>query len=376
MHKKIALGLLLIVLYIFSITLYKNCEYNWDMIPYTSLMLMIEEQDFNKVHKLTYENIKKEAGVDVFNESISPSPDNPKFRPAMYKDTKAYKEIISLYDIKPLYVFISWCFYKSGFQLIASTVAASVFSYFMIGLLLFIWMSKRLNPYLSLILTICLIGTDTLVDGARYSNPDCLGAMIFFYGTYFLIEKKNYIVSVLLIGLSLLVRPDNVILSGVLFACFFLLGKKWSEISLMKFIMITLVLLIFYSIPKLWTENPGYRVLFYHTFYEYFIYPVSEGHPVTFSQYFNILKSHLFHIFKEPYIIYLFFGLLIFIHLRRNQLSFSNLSITEVTFIAILFATLVRFIIYPFMWPGYWIGYYLLSIMVTIRYLHEYKEAR
>lgn len=376
MHKKIALGILIVVLSVFSTTLFKNCEYNWDFIPYTSLILMIEEDDFNKVHKETYENIKNEAGIDVFNSCVNPSPDNPEYRPAMFKDTKAYKEIISLYDIKPLYVLISWFFYKLGFQLIEATVATSVFSYFMIGLLLFFWMGKRLNPYLSLILTVFLIGTDTLVDGARYSNPDCLGAMIFFYGTYFLIEKNNYLFSVLLIGLSLLARPDNAILSGVLFGCFFLLGKNWSKLSILKFIGITLTLLIFYSIPKLWTENPGYRILFYHTFYEYFIYPISEGHPVTFSQYFEILKSHLFHIFKEPYIIYLFFGLLIFIHLRRNKLSFSNLSITDVTFIAILLATLVRFIIYPFMWPGYWIGYYLLSVMVTIRFLHEYKELK
>lgn len=376
MHKKIALGLLLIVLSVFSTTLYKNCEYNWDFIPYTSLMLMIEEDDFNKVHKLTYENIKKEAGIDIFNDSVNPSPDNPEYRPTMYSDTKAYKEIISLYDIKPLYVFVSWCFYKSGFQLIEATVATSVFSYFMIGLLLFIWMSKRLNPYLAVLLTIFLMGTDTMVDGARYSNPDCLGAMIFFYGTYFLIEKNNYWLSVVLIGLSLLARPDNAIISGVLFFCFFIFGKKWSNISIAKFSLTVLTLLVFYSIPKLWTENPGYRVLFYHTFYKYFTNPVTEGFPITFEQYFAILKSHLFHIFKEPYIIYLFFGLLIFTHLRKSQLSLSNLSITEVTFIAILLATLVRFIIYPFMWPGYWIGYYLLSIMITIRYLHEYKEVR
>lgn len=360
----------LFILSAFTGVLSQKSEYNWDFIPYVALELKLDGQNETNQHKLAYQELKTHMPEKI-KTHINPNTDQKKFRNHMYTNPKAFQELLSLYDIKPFYVLTCYAFYKLGSPLIESTVFPSLLGYFGLGLLFFFWISRYTPWWLALVLCTFLLGTDSLVDGARYSNPDCYGAFLTILGFYLLIERKKWWLALFFLGLAILTRPDAIILVGFVFMGIALFIKHRFQVNYISIVLSFVFIVGCYLLPKLWTLNPGYRVLFVHTFYEYFLFPVSQNRSVTLGEYFFILKSHAFHLFKEPLIIYVFFALACVVLARRNEFSLFSLKLEDVLIFSILAAFLFRFIIYPFMWPGYWLAYYYLLAILSIKILSK-----
>jgi hypothetical protein len=371
--KKIFFILFLAVLSFFTYRLEQEPSFNWDMIPYMALELKIDGYTDKAQHKLAYEELKK-ISPEIYKNCTTPGGHYQEFRQHMYTHPDAFKELLSMYDIKPAYVVAAYLFWKTGaYNLAYSTFMPNILGFFCIGLIFYFWCSRYLSGILSFLLSTMLMASDSLHHAARLSNPDLFGAFLLFLGFFILFEYRKLFFAAIIISISLLARPDGIILAGISYGFILLFqrktfGVKWSIFGLSLTIMIAA-----YLLPKLWTQNPGYGVLFYHTFYKYFSYPVSDSHSVTFSEYIFVLQRNAFHLLKEPLVLYLFFTCLIFFYTRK-AFNPMHLKIEEFMFFSVIIAFIIRFIIYPFMWPGYWLTYYFLLTIVSIKSLTSYKK--
>jgi hypothetical protein len=371
--KKIFFVLFLAVLSFFTYRLHQEPSLNWDVLPYMALELKMDGHDTKEQHQLAYEALKR-TSPETFKQCTYPGGEYEEFRAHMYTHPDAFQELLSMYDIKPAYVaacYVAWQYF--GYDLAYSTYVPNILAFFCIGLIFFMWASRYLSGALTFLLGCMIMASDSLHHAARMSNPDLFGAALLLFGLYILFEFKKTLLAAIFVGLSILARPDGIILAGMCYGFIFLLQRKAFNFK-WAYVFLSFGLIIgAYLLPKTWTQNPGYGVLFYHTFYKYFLYPVSQNHGITFAEYFFVLQRNAFHFFKEPLVLYLFFTNLVFFYTRRgfNPLS---LKIEEVMFFAITAAYIIRFIVYPFMWPGYWLTYYFLLAIIAIKSLVSYRQ--
>lgn len=124
--------------------------------------------------------------------------------------------ILNNYRIKPLYVILIVLLHRLGLSYITSTLIPSWISFFLIGILVFYWSSQKFKPVAALVISIILMLITPSIILARLSTPDALSnlfILICFYRIYF---GKNYYWTALFLFLSLLIRLDNFISTGIM----------------------------------------------------------------------------------------------------------------------------------------------------------------
>ena len=213
-----------------AIFTYKHPAYNFDMLGYMALVIRMNTHDLNEVHAKTYEDAKQCIPVDDYNKLTETLP----FRKKMASDALQFEKILPIYSVKPLYIGLCWLFYKCGFSLVASTVIPSIASYLVIGVFLFYWLKRYLQPLIAFLSGLLIMCSMFVVAIAGHSTPDCLSTLFLFVSFYFILEKRNAKLMLLFFLLSIFTRADNVI------TCFFIISfltfsRKWKMIERKQF---------------------------------------------------------------------------------------------------------------------------------------------
>src|SRR6266404_3077880 len=206
---------------------YKHPEYNWDMLGYMALVVRMDQtRNIDEMHEITYYNARQIIPADKYRRLI----DTPSFRKKFASDPSEFEKLLPIYVVKPLYVWICYLFYKSGFSLPAATVMPSIISYLIIGLFLFYWLNKYFRSSIAFLGSFLIMFSIFTVAIAGLSTPDCLSALFLFIASYFILEKRNLALMFSFFLLSIFTRVDNII------TCFFIISflmfiPKWRRIS-------------------------------------------------------------------------------------------------------------------------------------------------
>jgi hypothetical protein len=178
--------------------------YNWDMFPYMAVVMDRPDVPFDS----TVNRVYREAELRM------PSHDYAALsvkHPELKNDPREFRHILKYYTIKPGYLLLVRFLKSIGFNLVKATYLPSVISYVLVGALLLWWLPKLINVPGGQIVALFACALPFMMNTARYSSPDMLSAFVFLAGVYLLAEV-SVTVGLVVSALSIVVRPDMIIL--------------------------------------------------------------------------------------------------------------------------------------------------------------------
>ncbi len=353
--------LLLLLLLPAAIYTYKHPAYNFDMIGYIALVIKMDKVvSVEEIHKTTYSELRESLPADEYKRLT----ETPPFRKKFETNYSELEEILPNYIVKPLYLWICWLFYKNGVSLITSTVLPSIISFLFLGLLLFHWFSKYLNPVVGLAGTILITYSTFVTAIARGSSPDLLSSVFLLGGFYFILEKRNPQWMFIFFFLAVLTRADNVIVSFFIIS-FLTFSKKWKTINLKQFFFMSACFAVTYLLIVLPVRQFGWSIFYYSEYVKHIDYSRDFDQPITLLSHLSLIYSKLVTAFiSTHFTLFAFLGLLV---LFSRKFSLKSLSFDQAFLLVLCSVGLLKFLLLPDLSDRFYLGFYLVIIILLIR---------
>ncbi|HUZ61623.1 MAG TPA: hypothetical protein VMU83_22795 [Hanamia sp.] len=361
--KNIFLFIYVVCIMLFALHAFKRQEYNWDMLPYMSIILSYDNNNLNFVHDTIYKIIKEQASVANYKLLTD---GGLKMRKLSAENASYFKQQLPFYTVKPLYTKLAYFLYKAGIPLTEATVLLSVISYFFIGLFIFYWLKKYMNLFLVLPSCLLIMLCRPVYSVADISTPDCLSALFLLAAFYCLIEKKSVIAICIFLILSIFTRIDNII-PGAYIILLITLTNKWKEkISFKKCSFILMAMCISYFLITYNVREYGWNIFYYPSFLSHLNKAYDSHLSFSFSNYFLVAKSQIMSgLFFSDLILFLLLGLMLFIDRASIQRDFLNFE--QLLIIVLILIIFTRFILQPIISDRFYIAYYISILVLVIK---------
>lgn len=344
---------------------YKHPLYNWDMLAYMALVVKMENKDVNKVHDITYRNIRQNIPAEDYDKLTGGG-----LRRSRAENPAEFAGVLPFYAIKPLYIWSSYIFYKVGFSLPVSTVLPSIVAYLFIGLLLFHWLNRHHNLFFAFVAALLIMLSSVMIDVARLSTPDCISAFLLFTAFFFILERPSVLFTFLFLTGSVLARLDNIILSGLLLSFLFFSSRWTKKISLVQYIVMLAVLAVLYILVSGMAGEYQWDSFYYSRFVKYYDKEHEVQSSFSFSHYLALIQLRV--IMAALYTHFSFFLLLVLVMLStRFQEKFRNLPFELLFCVLLVFTIITRFVLFPNLEDRFYIAYYLV---ILILFMRQYKQ--
>ena len=340
---------------------FKRPLYNWDMLPYSALILKMDGYDNKKAFAYAYESAKKSlpsAPYHLLTDSANA------YRYELANNTEAFNQQLPFYVVKPLYTSLAYLAYKLGFPLSQATLVPCFISYLLLGLLFFHWLHLYVRLSVAFFVALFIMMSSPLIEVAKLSTPDCLSALLLLGAFYFTVEKPSLPFALVFMCLSVFARIDNVI-------CCFLLtstayaGKQWSrQLRFKSFLLISFLFVVCYLMVGLVAWQYGWSLFFYNDF-------VGHLHPIYGTRsdfgirdYFRLMYEHIMSAINRSY-----FAIFMALHVLNIARSFLSGKLSFDQLFALLIPTIVfvRLIFYPDISDRFYIAYYLVIVVLLVK---------
>lgn len=360
--------ILILIIAVYSV--YK-AEYNWDTLTYAACVFSYETDNINEIHDKTYDEVKKIFPENAYELAVSSND----YRKEMFSCPQCFYEQLPFYKIRPLYIFLIYLFYKSGFNIVTAPVIISSISCFIISAFLFFRLRglfKNIFPgaFISLLVSL----SPFLLNAASEASPNALSAMIVFIALFMLFKKKTIIFLVLML-LSILARPDNLLLL-VLFTAALIISNE-NKRKEKRFLFpgaIIAGLILFYINNKL-SGNYSWAILFEHSFNDRIIHPASYTSALTPGMYLSSFAKWAV-LFKFSFISFQAVLLILLFYLKKPGLKNLRSDFESCLIIAAALSIILHYLIYPVMDDKYFIAQYLFIDIVFIKnVIEKFKPA-
>lgn len=343
-----------------AIFTFKHPAYNWDMLGYTALIVRMDKtHTIDEVHTITYNNARETVSAEAYEKLTT----TPSFRKKFAAEPSQFEKLLPMYMVKPLYIWVSWLFYKGGFSLSAATVMPSIISYLIIGLFLLYWFRRYLKGGIAFFGAFLIMFSIFTVAIAGLSTPDCLSALFLFLSAYFILEKRNTALMFIFFLLSIFTRVDNI------FTCFFIISfltfsEKWKRINMTQYLLMLVILAIAYICIVLPTTQFGWGFFYYSQFARQLNLAYADQ-GFSLSSYLALVYSKLVTaLVSAHFTFFLFLSLLI---MSNRSISFTKLSFDQSFLILMLSVIFFRFLLLPDLSDRFYFGFYLVIIILLVR---------
>lgn len=349
-----------------AIFTYKHPAHNFDMLGYMALVERMDKpHTIEELHSITYSSAREFIPAEAYEKLTS----TPEFRKKFATDPSQFRKLLPIYVVKPLYIWLSWAFYKAGFSLPAATVMPSILAFLIIGLFFFFWLKRYLKSAMAFIGGLLVMYSIFSVGIAGLSTPDCLSALFLFVSAYFILERRNNALMVLFLLLSVFARVDNVI------NCFFIITlltfSKWKRISVKQYFLLLAILAIAYICIILPVTRFGWSIFYYSQYARHIDFSKDFEQSVSISSWLQLAYSKLITaVVSTHFTFFMFLGLLAF---GNPAVSFRKFSFDQ-AFLVLLFAIIFfRFLLLPDLSDRFYFGFYLIIIMLLVRKLSTWN---
>jgi hypothetical protein len=343
-----------------AIYFYKHPAYNFDMLGYMALVVKMDRSNtIVQIHNTTYSSARQNIPPEEYKKLT----EIPSYRKKFETDPSEFSKILPNYIIKPLYIWLCWLFYKGENSLPKATVMPSIISYLLLGLFLFHWFRKYLQPVFAFAGAALIMFSIFITAIARLSTPDCLSALLLFVSIYFILEKRNLAWMCFFFLLAIFARLDNVI------TCFFIISfltfSKWKLINRTQYFFMLAILAAAYITIVLPVRQFGWNIFFYSEYAKHIDYSRDFDQPVSFPSYFSLVYSKLVTAFVSTnFTFFLFLGLLTFF---TKKFSLRNLSFDQTFLLVLGVVGLLKFLLLPDLSDRFYLGFYLITIILLVR---------
>jgi hypothetical protein len=280
-----------VILFGCSLHLYRAPIYSMDSIQYMGNALLMEKRDVVEIHRRVYDevqrNVPKAAREDLLGRRADAPEDQNKSRQERAANPWRYAEFLPLFAIRPLYVQTLWLVSKTGMGLVRAGILISSGSYFLVGILVFVWLGNYTSPVFNLAASILLMISPPLASMGRETTPDALGTLIALGALYLIFETKQFAFGMALLLASIYFRTDFVVLAGpVIFTCWWEDRIELWKAAVLSFIAVASVLCINH-----FAGDYGIRMLYYRAFVTTPITPGEMVPQFSFRDYISAFRA-------------------------------------------------------------------------------------
>jgi hypothetical protein len=335
------------------------------MLGYMALVIRMDSSySIEKIHELTYSNAKQNIPPEEYNKLT----ETPAYRKRFETNPSEFKKILPNYIVKPLYTWLCWLFYKSGFSLPIATALPSLISYLLLGLFLFHWSSKYVHIGIAFLGAVLIMDSTIVTAIARLSTPDCLSALFLLVGSYFILERRNTFFMFIFSFLSILTRVDNIITCFIIIS-FLTFSLKWKTIPIKQYFIMLAILFATYVLIILPVTQFGWSIFYYGQYARHIDYSRDFDQPITLSTHFSLMYSKLTTAFiSTHFTFFAFLGLLVFV---SKNFSFRNLSFDQTFLLVLILIGLIKFLLLPDLSDRFHLAFFLVIIILLIRKLNS-----
>jgi hypothetical protein len=372
LHKGKVVNFLCLVYFLcllpIAIYCFKRPYHNWDMLAYMGVVVKMDHSDINQIHQLVYQQAKADVPAEEFVQLIDP---HTAYRNNMSQNSVDFYQQLPFYTVKPLYTGFIFLLHKIGFPLASATVLPSIIGYLLIGLLLFLWLSKYLTPMITWVGALLLMYSTPMINLARLSTPDCLSGFLLLAAMYYILEKPSAVGMFLFLVLSVFCRIDNFVTGFIIISFLAMTKFEDKKISLSKYILMLGVLVTSYlAVAVKATEGFSWSFWYFPKFAHFYNLSYNLQTSFSLNKYFALAYSHgITALVSTNMVFFLFIVLLIVVFpipTRFRKFNFDQLFCLLLTLII-----LIRYILYPNIDDRFYIAFYLVFIMVLVKKLSQ-----
>lgn len=357
-------------LYLLIVSWYaaSNPFYSWDMIPYTALILSLEQpSDKQTLHTKTYQTIKQQVPPQVYAELTKPG-----YRQEMEQSHDDFHQQLPFYQIRPLYIGLSELLHKTGMNVVTAIVLISVLSSLFMSIIILRWLFNELDNFYAYLFSFLIIHNSGVIQIASAFTPDALSAAILILSMYWLIQRYLYVAGLLLV-LAIFARTDNIILVILAFSYLTVLAPNEYRLNRTAGCVILLLSIVSYLAINYLANNYGWATVFYHTFIGT-IHNPADFHPnVTWADYLGVLMQNGMNAFywSHSLLFMLFLGLmtivLVSVHQASDFISPKHQVYSHLTLLLIL-SFLIHCLLFPFpvFWQRFFVAHFsIISVLMV-----------
>jgi len=251
--------------------------YDWDLLGYSGVAARIggatPAEAHRRVYDLAYRNVPPEQYAWLV--------EGGEFQQAVAADPAAFEQQLPFYRLEPAYPLLILALDRLGVDPVHGSVWISRVAYLGIGVVAFVWLSGFLSPLAALATAWGAMSVQVALEAARLPTPDALSALVVLTALWLVFECQHFGRGMLVLLLSLLIRPDNLL---------WILGiAGWRALRVRRDRAVAalgaLAGVAVSAALRIWSGSFGWRVSFHHSFVEPLPYPEQFVPSLGFSDY-------------------------------------------------------------------------------------------
>ncbi len=263
----------------------RSPAYNWDLIPYTGVVLEIETRDVERLHARTYAEVERAVSPEVFATLTRGS-----YRGRVFEDPRVFHEQLGLNRIRPLFIALVYILHKCSVPIVTAIALVSLVSAAGMAVMIRRLHRRAFSPVAGALVAFLVVVVSGCLEVARLYTPDALANVLLLVGVDRIVHRRLRLAT-LFLGLSLLARPDNIVyLGGIVLYSMFLAPREYRmplRIGIAVLSAATLVALLIHRLAG----GFGWNALFYASFVERILRPSLFQPTIEPAQYFGVLAA-------------------------------------------------------------------------------------
>jgi hypothetical protein len=284
---------------------------NWDMLPYAGVIASWQTSDADAIHRAAYASIR---GLPEYAVLTGTAPVS-EFKQDIFSDSIHFVQQLPFYSIKPLYCLLVAGLHRLGFSFPQSMAMISVSSFVILCVLTWFWLRRYLTQWQSMAFAALLVISPPIYTVARLASPDAINLTLVALALYLFLESSHVVTGATILLLTLWVRPDSVILTGLLF-CVLLLLKK---IDFAEWFTFCVLALLSYFVIRVFAGPYSWSVLFQNSFITELTAPGNAIFQVTARTYFFTIAQNGWTLLKATSLTLVFLMGVLALMLHRSR---------------------------------------------------------
>jgi hypothetical protein len=161
-----------------------------------------------------------------------------------------------------MYNMVLYLMAKVGMGLVRAGILISTASYFLLGILLFLWLTRYLACFPAICVALLTMITPPMMQLGRENTSDGLASLIAFSALYFIFQNRKLLPGLVLLLSSIFFRTDFVVLTGpVIFALWWHRRIAFWQAGVLSVLAVASVLTINH-----FAGDYGLQMLYYRNF--------------------------------------------------------------------------------------------------------------
>lgn len=302
-----ALGFLIVVT-LAAWRAYQYPEYSSDGFQYMANAVAMHGAHAKEIHETVYRDVYAGVPSNILNHLLGHDPvetsQSISFRERA-ASAERFTEFLPCFAVRPIFNELVYVLhYWLGVGLLRAVVWIPVLSFWVMGWVALLWISKYTGWAAAAGLASVLVLTPSVWDLARSTTPDSLSALVLLVALYLILEKKLIAAGVVLLLVSVYVRTDNVLIALLTLA--YLTWKRIIDVPKAALLAVVAVASVF--VINHFAGDYGSAMLYYRAFVAIPIAPGEMTVHFGFHDYVTALRKGIASVIHESFIPFALMG--------------------------------------------------------------------